>query len=145
MCARDLAAVGWFSFEERDVSGCLGRWRRELRPVLRGYAGRQRADDIVLAASELVSNGIEHAGGVTSLRVVGAAGSVRVEVEDPLPRMLPRDEPRPERGRGLGITAAVADSWGWHPTAAGKVVWACFATPHAEPLHQPSDTRRSAC
>ncbi|MFN8157059.1 MAG: ATP-binding protein [Candidatus Nanopelagicales bacterium] len=124
--AHDLASVGWFSFEDRCVSSRPGRWRRELRPVLRGFAGRDRADDVLLAASELVSNGVEHAGGVTALRVTGVAGTVTVEVEDPMPCMVERSEERPERGRGLAITRAVADSWGWYSTDAGKVVWARF-------------------
>jgi anti-sigma regulatory factor (Ser/Thr protein kinase) len=126
--AHDLVPVGWFSFEDRCVSSRPGRWRRELRPVLRGFAGRQRADDVLLAASELVSNAVEHAGGATSLRVVGMAGTVTVEVEDAMPSMVSRTEPRPERGRGLVITAAVADSWGFHPTSSGKLVWARFGT-----------------
>lgn len=124
--AHDLAPVGWFSFEDRCVASRPGRWRRELRPVLRGFAGRQRADDVLLAASELVSNGVEHGGGVTSLRVTGVAGTVTVEVEDRLPSMVERHEPRPERGRGLVIAGTVADAWGWHPTPDGKVVWARF-------------------
>lgn len=124
--AHDLAPVGWFSFEDRCVSSRPGRWRRELRPVLRGFAGRDRADDVLLAASEMVSNGVEHAGGVTALRVTGVAGTVTVEVEDRMASMVERSEERPERGRGLAITGSVADSWGWYSTDAGKVVWARF-------------------
>lgn len=124
--AHDLAPVGWFSFEDRCVAAQPGRWRRELRPVLRAFAGRKRADDVLLAASELVSNGVEHAGGVMALRVTGAAGAVTVEVEDAVPTMGERHEPRDERGRGLAITSAVSDAWGWHSSASGKVVWARF-------------------
>ena len=140
----DLAPVGWFSFEDRCVSSRPGRWRRELRPVLRGFAGVQRADDVLLAASELVSNGVEHAGGVTSLRVTGVAGTVTVEVEDPLPHMVDRAAPRPERGRGLGITASVSDAWGWHPTASGKVVWARFDRREPHPSTASSVSGRRA-
>lgn len=121
-----LAPVEWFSFEDRRIASRPGHWRSELRPLLRGFAGSHRADDIVLAASELVSNGVEHAGGVVAVRVTGIAGALRIEVEDRLPHMLERREQTSERGRGLVITAAVADAWGWHPTAHGKVVWACF-------------------
>lgn len=142
--APDLAPVEWFSFEDRCIASRPGRWRRELRPVLRGFAGRQRADDVLLAASELVSNGVEHAGGVTALRVTGAAGAVRVEVEDRMPRMVDRSETRSERGRGLRITAAVSDSWGWHATAVGKVVWARFDRHEAaEPLDVQPGSRRA--
>ncbi|HET7902171.1 MAG TPA: ATP-binding protein [Candidatus Nanopelagicales bacterium] len=122
----DLQPVGRFSYEDHSIDARPGRWRRELRPVLRGYVGRALADDVLLAASEFVSNGIEHGGGVTRLRIVGAGGSVSVEVEDRLPVMVPRDAPRPERGRGLSIAEAVADAWGWYETTNGKVVWARF-------------------
>lgn len=141
--AHDLAPVGWFSFEDRCIASRPGRWRRELRPVLRGFAGRLRADDILLAASELVSNGVEHAGSVTSLRVTGVAGTVTVEVEDPLSSMVERPEPRAEAGRGLAITGAVADSWGWHATAAGKVVWARFDSRGAPPAEVVPSTGRA--
>ena len=60
------------------------------------------------------------------LRAARVAGTVTVEVEDPMPCMVERSEERPERGRGLAITRAVADSWGWYSTDAGKVVWARF-------------------
>ena len=122
----DLQPLGWFSFEDHRIDAHPGRWRRELRPVLRSYFGRSHADDVLLAASDLVSNGVEHGGGVTSLRITGAGGTIAVEVADRMPGMVQRDEPRPERGRGLSITEAVADAWGWHQIGTGKVVWARF-------------------
>ena len=70
-------------------------------------------------------------------------GTVTVEVEDPLPHMVDRAAPRPERGRGLGITASVSDAWGWHPTTSGKVVWARFdrREPHPSPASSVSGRR----
>lgn len=140
----DLPLVEWFSFEDRCVGSRPGRWRRELRPVLRGFLGRPRADDVVLAASELVSNGVEHGGGVTSLRVIGMAGTVTVEVEDGMQTMsmVQSSQDVGDRGRGLAITAAVADAWGWHPTTGGKVVWARFVSDRSRPGRVPSVQRR---
>ena len=132
-----LAPTGWFSFEDRSVGGRAEGWRGELRQVLRAHLGNDRADDVLLAASELVSNGAEHGGGVQCLRVRGEPGTVTVEVEDGVPRMLGRRASRPRRGRGLDfrgrgldITDSVADAWGWHSIAAGKVVWARFGSPN---------------
>lgn len=128
----DQATVGWFSFVDRSVSSRPPGWRTELRQVLRAYAGTRRADDVLLTASELVSNGTEHGGGVTCLRVTGSAGTVTVEVEDRDPHMERPDVAGADRGRGLAITAALADGWGWHSTSGGggKVVWARFRDAH---------------
>jgi len=34
-----------------------------------------------------------------------------------------------ESGRGLHLVDSFSQSWGWHPVAAGKVVWAMFLAP----------------
>lgn len=34
-----------------------------------------------------------------------------------------------ESGRGLHLVDSFSQSWGWHPVAAGKVVWALFELP----------------
>jgi hypothetical protein len=37
-----------------------------------------------------------------------------------------------ESGRGLHLVDSFSQSWGWHPVAAGKVVWAMFELPEGE-------------
>lgn len=75
--------------------------------------GCPRADDLVLAASELASNAISHSasgeGGAFTVRVRRAPRWARVEVADAGPALLP---PGRLNGWGLDIIAAVADRSG---------------------------------
>jgi anti-sigma regulatory factor (Ser/Thr protein kinase) len=120
--------VLWFSFDGPTADGLPTSWRGDLVCVLRAFEGCARPDDVVLAAGELVSNGVEHGGGVRRLHVDGRRGVVTVEVEDYRSSLTTlRDVgARPEGGRGLRIVDAVADDWGWWPTESGKTVWATF-------------------
>ena len=49
-----------------------------------------------------------------------------------------------ESGRGLHLVDSFSQSWGWHPVAAGKVVWATFELPEASPqrLDPPGNEER---
>jgi GAF domain-containing protein len=112
-------------------------------------------DDARVVLSELMSNGVLHAG--TELQVVicpGGNGGLRIEVSDasPVPVLpplqpppsscdgAPRNEPLEQRyaspaatGRGLAMVSALASTWGWFPDpAGGKVVWAELGTAEAE-------------
>jgi anti-sigma regulatory factor (Ser/Thr protein kinase) len=93
-------------------------------------------DQILLVASELVTNAVVHAR--TRLEVSFAADARRVEVgvsdHDPDPggsRLVrpdpaagPADGAVPTGGRGLAIVDAMADDWGITATVDGKRVWA---------------------
>lgn len=92
------------------------------------------ADDVRLAASEMVTNVVRHTAGGGELRAWDPRPDVplRVEVEDgdPSPPVIP---PTPADasiaaigGRGLAIVNAVSDGWGFERLADGKVVWAEF-------------------
>jgi anti-sigma regulatory factor (Ser/Thr protein kinase) len=123
-------AVVSFSYDAPTELGRPTSWRSDLAGVLGAFEGLDLPHDVVLAAGELVSNGVEHGGGVTRLHVVGRPGEIRVEVEDHrptmgTPRVVATDS---ERGRGLSIVDAVADEWGWLPCEGGKMVWARFET-----------------
>jgi anti-anti-sigma regulatory factor len=79
-----------------------------------------------LVVSELVSNAVEHAGTMITVRLTRRPGCLQIAVRDGS-----ADEPveRPaaeaaERGRGLLLVRTAAAHWGWLPWQDGKVVWA---------------------
>lgn len=88
----------------------------------------QQIPDACLVVSELVTNAMIHAGTDIDVTLAEHRGSVRVAVRDhshdlPVERHVRSDE----SGRGLGIVAELASSWGVLPHAdGGKVVWAVF-------------------
>ncbi|HVE98951.1 MAG TPA: ATP-binding protein [Mycobacteriales bacterium] len=85
-----------------------------------------RADDVAVVVSELVTNAIVHAESRSMLRMRLGPASLRLEVVDhgpgaPDPQHASNDD---EHGRGLLIVAAYADAWGISPDGNGKIVWA---------------------
>lgn len=75
-----------------------------------------------IAVSELVANGVVHAGTMLTLTVSRRDGQVCVAVEDGSTH-----HPHLDTGRdfsGLSLVTAVATAWGYYATDAGKVVWA---------------------
>ncbi|QNP74178.1 serine/threonine-protein phosphatase [Streptomyces roseirectus] len=111
--------------------------RHMIRAAVRAWGARARADDVELAADELITNALMHTEGaaVVTLRVVLADPSrrLRVEVEDTssaLPR--PRDPATAGvSGRGLLLVDLLADAWGVEARGGGKCVWCEFALPEA--------------
>ncbi|MFE2937729.1 ATP-binding protein [Streptomyces sp. NPDC059255] len=66
----------------------------EARALVRSYLDRhapgvpeQTAIDVLLVVSELVTNAVRHAGGVTGFRVSADAGVVEIAVRDASPRL----------------------------------------------------------
>jgi serine phosphatase RsbU (regulator of sigma subunit)/anti-sigma regulatory factor (Ser/Thr protein kinase) len=94
-------------------------------------------DDAVLLVSELVANGVQHAG--TRLEVAArlTGPGLEVQVTDRHPARVLPDEPAPlgdtdkERGRGLLLPMALAAAWGVTYTAAAKTVWFILPAPAA--------------
>jgi anti-sigma regulatory factor (Ser/Thr protein kinase) len=89
----------------------------------------QQITDACLVVSELVTNAIIHAGTDIDLTLAEHRGSVRLAVRDHS-HALPGEQPgrSDQCGRGLGIVAELASSWGVLPHAdGGKVVWAVLA------------------
>ncbi|MEU4362220.1 ATP-binding protein [Promicromonospora sp. NPDC023987] len=80
---------------------------------------------LVLAASELVANAVEHAAPPAWLAVRLCNESVLLEVRDGSPeRPLPRRSvPSNPRGRGLLLVERAMTGWGVHQGRDGKVVW----------------------
>ena len=81
---------------------------------------------LVLIGSELVTNAVLHARSELTLTLELRDGWVRISVEDrsKAPPTLRHYQADDLTGRGLGVVAALSDSWGISTAADGKVVWA---------------------
>lgn len=96
---------------------------------------RSLRQNIVLVASELTANALEHAGGLARLDVVSDDTAVTVSVRDRSPDnppVLTFDRELGAGGFGLQLALRVADDVGWYRTPDGaKHVWARFV------VHEP--------
>lgn len=83
-------------------------------------------DDAALVVGELAANAVVHAASPFTVDITARAGTVRISVGDASTAPPRRRAARPltASGRGIGIVAAIADSWGTDPLPEGKVVWA---------------------
>ncbi|XVV09016.1 ATP-binding protein [Actinoplanes sp. CA-131856] len=85
-----------------------------------------------LIANELVSNVVDHAHTMMTLRLTLRPRYLNIAVRDGSPSEPLRPGPSGadlNRGRGLLLVDASAHAWGWMPSADGKVVWASLARP----------------
>jgi hypothetical protein len=125
----------------RDASAV----RTARQQVTRLFQGSPRLDDILLAASELAANAVQHGGGPTSLVITlggGRAGAgprrgVVIEVGDrsvaAAPVVLPL-RVTTATGRGMAIVDVVSDCWGVLGLGAQeKIVWCEFFQSGLEP------------
>ncbi len=115
--------------------------------TLRQWGISDRAEDIVIVVSELITNAIRHARSDSAEPPLG--WPIRLDLLQSGPCVLcivvdPSDSPPVpqvpgclgEAGRGLQIIDALSDQWGFTtPTDLGKVVWAMFST-RPDPLPQ---------
>jgi anti-sigma regulatory factor (Ser/Thr protein kinase) len=113
---RDLAMI-------RVARQALRRWLEER--------SRANPEDAMLVLSELVTNAMVHARAGCTIEVQHHDDVVRLEVRDPsaAPPTMRTAHPHNIGGRGLRLVAAVAQAWGWEPTAGGKRVWAHLGAP----------------
>jgi anti-sigma regulatory factor (Ser/Thr protein kinase) len=94
----------------------------------------ERCAAVVQVASELAANAVEHAGPPVELRAYATAQRLVVQTTDrsalpPVRRSSTGDD---ERGRGLALVAALADTWGVRLGLGGKTTWAEFRAPHRD-------------
>ena len=123
--AADLPLRETLDLEPRPSSA--GEGRRFVRLTLSGWHCPEDAIDLaVLAAAELLSNAILHAGTPLRLEVGLLDGAVRVAVRDYSPAQPAMREHQADSitGRGLGLVSAVSRSWGVESHPDGKAVWA---------------------
>ncbi|MGW8955762.1 ATP-binding protein [Streptomyces sp. NPDC055709] len=92
------------SFNRDGLRQPLGQRHHTAVPVRGRTLRRGEADAVLLVVSELVTNAVRHAGGVTGFRLAAGPGTVTVEVQDASP-VPPR--PRPSDPREPG-------GFGWH-------------------------------
>ncbi len=107
--------------------GSPGKVRLVLRRLFSDGADPIAAD-VVLAASELVSNVVQHTDGGGWVRAWDPKPDVPflLEVEDTSPQLDVSSPATEHGGHGLEIVQAVADDWGVRPQQDGKTVWASF-------------------
>lgn len=106
--------------------------------TLRRWGTAERAQDVAIVVSELLTNALRHALPEQAdtlsrwpirLGLLRHGSGVLCAVADP-GRAVPVPqvpEPLTENGRGLQMVSALCDRWGYTtPGDAGKVVWAAF-------------------
>ncbi|MFD7922354.1 ATP-binding protein [Streptomyces sp. NPDC059740] len=126
------------------AKGAVARGRDFAREALHDWGwlpaeapdARAAAEDVLLVASELVTNACLHADGPEELRLRYTAKVLRLEVSDngsgsPAPR-TPHQAGRPG-GHGMFIVQRLCSDWGvvHHPDGTGKTVWAELTLPEA--------------
>ena len=107
------------------------RARRFVAEALLDWQVPDRIDDALLLASELVTNAVEHGSPPATLQIAYREPELLIEVHDAsgrLPVLGRLDDPVAERGRGVAIVDAIADSWGVVDIPNdGKAVWCKLA------------------
>lgn len=83
-------------------------------------------DSVVVAVSELVTNGIQHGHGAIALKALCSDGVLRVEVTDGYasPAKLTTAGDDDLSGRGLFLVAVLAHDWG--VSDGGRTTWCAF-------------------
>ena len=122
-------ALPTVSDELLPISGAA----RQARNVTTDACLRWELPDLVapasLIASELVSNVVDHAHTMMTLRLSLRRRYLTISVRDGSPEEPVPAGPQPPEGaggRGLFLVQASAHSWGWLPSEGGKVVWAAL-------------------
>lgn len=111
--------------------------RRHARGVVGEWGLPTAAGTTELLVSEMITNAVAETagtqdplGGVITLRLTAAIGTVLIEVHDPSPRLPERKEAPDdaEHGRGLLLVDELSADWGAYPLPGnGKIVW-CLVT-----------------
>jgi hypothetical protein len=104
---------------------------RQARNVATEACVRWDLPDLVAPASviagELVTNVVDHANTMATLRISLRHRYVTIGVRDGSTAEPRRITPGPSGGRGLMLVDAMSHSWGWLPVDGGKVVWASLS------------------
>jgi anti-sigma regulatory factor (Ser/Thr protein kinase) len=105
------------------------------------------SEQLVLIGSELVTNAVLHARTELTLTLELRGDRVRISVQDrsQAPATLRHYRADALTGRGLGVVAALSDTWGISAASDGKVVWAELAADgdHDAATAHPPDLREA--
>ncbi|MEU5342140.1 ATP-binding protein [Streptomyces sp. NPDC020766] len=110
----------------------VSRARRTVHDALAAWGlDNNLTDDMVLVASELVTNALQHASGPIVMVLQQRDETVLVEVADVSPALpVPcRESADDESGRGLALVEAFSDDWGYRRrgNSRGKWVWCSWS------------------
>jgi DNA-binding NarL/FixJ family response regulator len=99
--------------------------RQVLAAALDGWCDAEVQDAAALLVSELVTNGVRHAGTDVEMRIAVGASTVRVEIGDRNPDVPIMRTPQPTDvgGRGMRIVDELSLRWGIQARRTGKSVW----------------------
>jgi anti-sigma regulatory factor (Ser/Thr protein kinase) len=114
--------------------------RRFIKARAAAWSFPERASErLVLLGSELVTNAVLHARTELILILELRGDRVRISVKDRsgAPATMRHYRTDALTGRGLGVVAALSDTWGVSAAADGKVVWAELGANGDEPAAAP--------
>ena len=114
------------SLELERTGSAAREVRVQLQRLAAGSASRGAIDDVLLLASELVSNAVRHTSGAIGVSAwCSPEGRWWVEVEDEsvVPPVVQTVPPEQLGGRGMQIVDALASCWGVARTKVGKRCW----------------------
>lgn len=109
------------------VAGVMEQWG-----VVAGDPAAEGVADLLLVASELLTNAVLVCAGPITLEITGHRRSIELSVEDDSPGVAAVRFPDPGEpgGRGLHIVETLAESWGQRAAGgASKQVWCRMAVP----------------
>lgn len=133
-----------------DQAGVYGRSLPALSDILLPIAGAARQARTVatdaclrwglehligpasLIADEFVSNVVDHANTMATLRLSLRHRFLTIAVQDGSSAAPIPPDGTPDAGRGLLLVRASAHSWGWTLTEGGKVLWANLLRQHRQ-------------
>lgn len=138
--AMGLASGGLVSLRYGTEAESVAGTRRLMEEALRRWSIHSSRDDVVLVATELVTNAIRHALRDPAERgwlAIGLRGTgVICAVTDPSadPPVISPPHLVAESGYGLHIVEQMSEAWGHFVMAdSGKVVWAQIPVAAAQP------------
>ena len=133
MSGRPADHTSGFRLDLPDATGAVGQGHAFTQQALlhlgwsssNDPAAQRFADDVLLLASELVTNACRHGAAPYRLLLLPTSVGLRIEMSDASP-LLPTvgpDQPAVPGGFGMRLIGALTDTWGVTTHRAGKTVW----------------------